>query len=197
MTKGDRYGFKIIDDLTNTFEYSPPFDLHVVDSTFVTTSSAPATSASTSTTTSESTSATSTNSPSTTTSTVTSQPTDLPTIAPTPTATSTQLETPLQTTQPTVTPATETYSVTAAQPTSTETQPSSTESETKAPGPSWTMIGIIAGSVVGGLILAVISLVTICRCKNRRKRQSTYVMQNVMAERPISLAYGDGMYNKV
>ncbi|PWW73745.1 hypothetical protein C7212DRAFT_284131 [Tuber magnatum] len=203
MPKGDRYGFKIIDDGTNTFEYSPPFDLSIPGSTFggATVSGAP------------------TASPTTSAASVSSNPSTSIPVTPTttPASTVTQESTSdflASTTQPPVPTSTDLPS--GILPTSLETSLQSslaTASTMSAPKPSQSkvldildantgpnVIVIISASAgaFGGLALLIISVVLFVKCRKRRSRARARAPL-VTVQMPVGdmRGYGNGMYNRV
>ncbi|KAG0136788.1 Ser-Thr-rich glycosyl-phosphatidyl-inositol-anchored membrane family-domain-containing protein [Tuber indicum] len=204
MPKGDKYGFKIIDDATKTFEYSPPFDLSIPDSTFGGATASGTTNPTASLTTSISSAPSQPSS---------STPTPTPTSASTATEESTS-DLPSTTTQPLVPTSTDQPNGT---PTSLEISPQSTlaaatttpvpkPSQSKATdilapntGPNVTMIIGVAAGAFGGLALLIVGIVMFIKCRKRRSRARARAPL-VSVQPPVGgmRGYGvDGMYNRV
>ncbi|KAG0637643.1 Ser-Thr-rich glycosyl-phosphatidyl-inositol-anchored membrane family-domain-containing protein [Tuber brumale] len=205
MPKGDKYGFKIIDDATKTFEYSPPFDLSIPDSTFGGATSSGTTNPTASLTTSIA-SATSRSSSSTLTPTPTSTP------ASTVTQESSTSDLLPSTTQPLESTSTDLPNGT---PTSLEISVQSTlaaATTTSVPKPSQSkaadilapntgpnvilIIGVTAGAFAG-LALMIVGIVVFVKCRKRRSRARARAPL-VSVQPPVGGMRGvDGMYNRV
>ncbi|KAL7267521.1 hypothetical protein RUND412_009890 [Rhizina undulata] len=196
MPSGNKYGLRIMDDATGTYQYSPPFDISVTDSTFGGTSSTTAAAASSVSQISQTTIASSTQESSTstiqaetTTSVSSSTPTSETTPAQTPSASSsppysTVVSTSTPTPTPTETPQTVSTSIqqsalpvstsTSASTTGTGTLAASTASNSSTPSnpTSSPQLPVIIGAAAGGFAAIagiIFAGVLISRSLRRRK----------------------------
>lgn len=190
MPEGDKYGFKILDDATGTYEYSPPFDISVPGSTY---GGASGTSDSSASSAVESTSkkATSTSAAASTSAaqktTAIAQSTTVEATA-TPTVIQEQ---PVETEASAVATTFATKTTAAAKATSTSADTEATESQGSPPN-----ILFIAGIGAGGIVLCGFIILGLCMCCRSKKRKSTSPIENTMSQRHSKM-YGNGMYNRV
>ncbi|PUU77775.1 Ser-Thr-rich glycosyl-phosphatidyl-inositol-anchored membrane family-domain-containing protein [Tuber borchii] len=206
MPQGDRYGFKIIDDSTKTFEYSPPFDLSIPGSTFGGTTSSGTLSATASPTTSmksvssspSSTSATPTPTPtSTTTQESTTSTSDFPTSTTTepPASTSTDLPSDILPNSVDTSP----QSTLAATTTSATPTPSQSKvadnNLTPSPGPNIPLIIGVSASAFGGFALLIVAIVVLVKCRRKRSRARARGPL-ATAQLPVQSMRGYDMYNR-
>ncbi|CUS12639.1 unnamed protein product [Tuber aestivum] len=202
MPKGDRYGFKIIDDATNTFDYSPPFDLSIPGSTF---GGAAA-------------SGTPTTSPTASVASFSSEPSAPIPVTPTPTPASTVTQESTSdffasTTQPPVPTSTdlpsdilptspETSSLQSTLTTASATSaPKPSQSKVvdifdQSPSPNVTVIISATAGAFGGLALIIVSIVLFVKCRKRRSRARARAPL-ISVPVPAEGMRGHGVYSRV
>lgn len=187
MPEGDKYGFKILDDATGTYEYSPPFDISVPGSTYGGASGSSASSAveSTSKKATSTSAAASTSAAQKTTAiaqSTTAEATATPTVI---------QEQPVETEASAAATTFATKTTAAAKATSTSADSEATESQGSPPN-----ILFIAGIGAGGIVLCGFIILGLCMCCRSKKRKSTSPIENSMSQRHSKM-YGNGMYNRV
>ncbi|KAI5838392.1 Ser-Thr-rich glycosyl-phosphatidyl-inositol-anchored membrane family-domain-containing protein [Morchella snyderi] len=197
MPEGDKYGLKILDDATGTYEYSPPFDISVPGSTYGGASGSSGSSASSA--------IESTSKKATSTSTSAAESTSVAqkttAIAQSATATATATPTIIQE-QPAETEASAAATTFATKTTAAAAKATSTSADAEAEveaaesQSSPPNILFIAGLGAGGIVLCGFIILGLCMCCRSKKRKSNSPIENSMTQRQ-SMMYGNGTYNRV